>query len=200
MEKDVTKQECGLLKNLYDANKYFIILDSITGKRSLADRNKKNNINYQCKYPWKKLFCLPYYLKGPARSLVQHELPTGSQPPSGILLLHHGLPWAAGEQPDLPWSFPRAAGESLLWHLEHLLRRLLHWPWCSQSADLSPVAKLRYAALGFFFFLNVLSQRCYHCCWLIQPWPLLGPSWSRLALTLLDIKEASRSFLQKPLL
>jgi len=21
-----------------------------------------------------------------------------------------------------------------------------------------------------FFFLNVLSQRCYHCCWLAWPW------------------------------
>jgi len=36
------------------------------------------------------------------------------------------LPWAAGAQPALPWSSPWAAGESLLWRLEHLLPLLLH--------------------------------------------------------------------------
>lgn len=29
MEKKVTKHECGLLKNLYDGNKCFVILDSL---------------------------------------------------------------------------------------------------------------------------------------------------------------------------
>jgi len=35
--------------------------------------------------------------------------------------------WAAGGQPASPWSSsPWAAGESLLWHLEHFLPLLLH--------------------------------------------------------------------------
>jgi len=67
--------------------------------------------------------------------------PTGSQPPSGIYLLWHGVlpglwveadllhcgsPWAAGEQPASPWSSPQAARKPLLRHLEHLLPLLLH--------------------------------------------------------------------------
>jgi len=36
-------------------------------------------------------------------------------------LLHHGPPWAAGEQPASPWSSQVASEESLLLHLEHLL-------------------------------------------------------------------------------
>uniref|UniRef100_A0A8B9RUN6 Protein artemis n=1 Tax=Accipiter nisus TaxID=211598 RepID=A0A8B9RUN6_9AVES len=78
---------------------------------------------------------------GPARSLLQRGLPTGSQPPSGIPLLRRGVlcsraaggdllprgaPWAAGGQPASPGSSPRAAGESLLRRLEHLLPLLLH--------------------------------------------------------------------------
>lgn len=34
--------------------------------------------------------------------------------------------------------------------------------------------------------------------WLVQPWPAAGPSWSWLALGLLDMWEASSSFSQKP--
>jgi len=41
-------------------------------------------------------------------------------------LLHCGPPWAAGAQPASPWSSPRAAGESMLQCLEHLLLFLLH--------------------------------------------------------------------------
>ena len=41
-------------------------------------------------------------------------------------LLPRGPPWAAGGQPASPWSSPRAAGESLLRRLEHLLPLLLH--------------------------------------------------------------------------
>jgi len=33
----------------------------------------------------------PHMSTGPARSLLQHRLPTGSQPPSGIHLLQHGI-------------------------------------------------------------------------------------------------------------
>ena len=42
------------------------------------------------------------------------------------ILLHHGPAWAAGGQPSSPWSSSWVAGESLLWHLEHLLPLLLH--------------------------------------------------------------------------
>ena len=57
-----------------------------------------------------------------ARSLLQHGLPMGSQPPSGIHLLQPGPPWAAGEQPASPWSSSQAAREdSLLRLLKHLL-------------------------------------------------------------------------------
>jgi len=40
---------------------------------------------------------------------------------AGGNLLHHGPPWAAGAQPASPQSAPQAAGEPLLWRLEHLL-------------------------------------------------------------------------------
>jgi len=76
----------------------------------------------------------------PARSLLQHGLPKGSQPPSDIHLLrrgsppwaaggdllHRGPPRAAGAQPTSPQSSSWAAGEALLQHLEHLLPLLLH--------------------------------------------------------------------------
>jgi len=65
---------------------------------------------------------------GPVRSLLQRRLPMGSQPPPGTHLLWgqvvHGLQvdicstidlhGLQGGQPALPWSSPRAAGESLL--------------------------------------------------------------------------------------
>jgi len=43
-----------------------------------------------------------------------------------IYMLHHGPPWAAGEQPASLWSAPWASGEPLVWHKEHLLPLLLH--------------------------------------------------------------------------
>lgn len=45
MEKKMTKNECGLLKKLNDANKWFVILNSKI-KESLADINEKSNIQY----------------------------------------------------------------------------------------------------------------------------------------------------------
>ncbi|XP_074683769.1 LYR motif-containing protein 4 isoform X1 [Strix aluco] len=48
-------------------------------------------------------------------------------------LLHHVPPQAAGAQPAPLWSSPWAAGESVLWCLEHLLLLLLHRPWRPQS-------------------------------------------------------------------
>jgi len=45
---------------------------------------------------------------------------------AGGYLLHHGPPWAAGRHPASPRSTPWAAGESLLWCLEHPLPLPLH--------------------------------------------------------------------------
>jgi len=62
---------------------------------------------------------------GPARSLLQHRLPMGSQPPLGTPHSGMGYPWTAGGD-GLHHGPPWAAGESLLRHLEHLLPLLLH--------------------------------------------------------------------------
>ena len=67
---------------------------------------------------------------------------------AGGYLLHRGPPWAAGGQPASPWSSPWAAGESLLWCLEHLLPLLLHRPRCLQSC--------------FSHIFSLLSPGC--CC------------------------------------
>ena len=61
------------------------------------------------------------------------------------------------------------------------------------SHILTPLSPCRF----FFPFLNIFSQRHYHCCWLARPWPAAGPSWSWLVLALFDIGEASGSFSQK---
>lgn len=62
-------------------------------------------------------------------SLRKHSavLLWGSSWTAGGSLLHSSSPWAAGRQPDSPWSAPGAAGESLPQHLEHFLPLLLHW-------------------------------------------------------------------------
>jgi len=44
---------------------------------------------------------------------------------TGEYLLHCGPPRAAGAQPASPWSSPWAAGESLPWHLEHIIPEVL---------------------------------------------------------------------------
>ena len=59
------------------------------------------------------------------QSLLQAHPPApawGAPRTAGIYLLHCGPPWAAGGQPDSPWSSPPCATvKSLLQHLEHLL-------------------------------------------------------------------------------
>ena len=50
---------------------------------------------------------------------------------------------------------------------------LSFWPWCLQSSHSS--FKLQMPLSRFFFsFVNTWSQRCYHYCWLAQPWPEVG--------------------------
>jgi len=78
-------------------------------------------------------------------------------------LLHHGPPWAAGNQPASPWFSPQVAGR-----LEYLLP--LHLPLTLVSPELflsrilTPLSS--HGCQGFFFpfALTMLSQRCYHHC------------------------------------
>ena len=154
-------------------------------------------------FPWLQRSC-----QEPAAVWALHGVaPSFRHPPAlawgfprtaGGYLLHCGPPWAAGGQPDSPWSSLQAAGERLLQLLEHLLPRLLlHWPSCLQSHFLShilllsPAANCRYAVV-----LN--SLKSYHrgattiTDWLSldQQWVL---SWSWLALAPPDAGEASTS-------
>ena len=101
----------------------------------------------------------------------------GSQPPSGThllqcgdppqatggYLLHHGLPWAAGEQSASSWSALQAARASLLQRLQHLLPLLLHWPWCLQSCSSYIFSLLSTAAVEQQVISPHLpSLTCYH--------------------------------------
>ena len=87
---------------------------------------------------------------GPARKLAPARAVHGvtasfrAHPPAPAW----GPPRAAGGQPASPWSSPWAAGESLLWRLEHLLPLLLHRPRCLQSC--------------FSHIFSLLSPGC--CC------------------------------------
>jgi len=105
----------------------------------------------------------------------------GPQWAAGGDLLHHGPPWAAGEQSASPGSSARAAGESLLWCLEHLL------PSFCTDLGVCRVVSLAYShsslqlqllLLRVFFPLNMLSRMCYHRPWWARPWPAVGLSWS----------------------
>ena len=122
---------------------------------------------------------------------------------AGGYLLHRGPPWAAGGQPASPWSSPGAAGESLCsgaWSTSSPsfftdlgVCRVVFLTYSNSSLWL----QLLFCS-NFSPFLNMLSQRHYHRCWWARPWPAAGPSWSRLALALSDMGEASSSFSQKP--
>lgn len=47
-------------------------------------------------------------------------------------------------------------------------------------------------------FLDMLSQRHYHCQWWAQLWSAVVPSWIQLALSSSDTGEVSGSFSEKP--
>jgi len=122
---------------------------------------------------------------GPARSLLQHGVPTGSQPSSGIHLLQHGVPstgyrWISAP----PWTSMDCRGTTYLTMIfvTSCKGRL------SALASRAPPAPPFFTALGvfrvvsltlshsslstdvfspqffFFPFLNMLSQRHYHRC------------------------------------
>uniref|UniRef100_A0A8B9MTF9 SPATS2-like protein n=1 Tax=Accipiter nisus TaxID=211598 RepID=A0A8B9MTF9_9AVES len=147
---------------------------------------------------------------GPARNLLQRGLPTGSQPPFGIHLLRRGI--LHGLQVDISSTVDLHGlqGDSLPHQgLHHRLQGNL----CSSTWSISSLSfftDLGVCRVGsltcshsslqllflchsnsFFPFLKMLSQRRYLFCWLARPWPTAGPSWSRLALALSDMGEAS---------
>lgn len=66
------------------------------------------------------------------------------------------------------------------------------------SRHWTSVSSYHCAVVGFFPFLNLLSQRCYCYPWWVQPWPVAGPSWSHLELAPLDTGEASSSLSSLP--
>jgi len=117
----------------------------------------------------------PYGAPGPARSLLQCGLPTGSQTPSGIHLLWRGvlprLQMCICSSIDLhePW------GDSLPHHglLHGLQGNLCSSAWSTSSPCssltlvfaelfLTPPSLCKCCYAGFFAFLNMLSQRHYH--------------------------------------
>jgi len=114
---------------------------------------------------------------GPARSLLQHGLPTGSQLSSGIHLLWHGLQVEICSTVDLHGL----QGDNLPHHglLHGLLRNLCSGAWSTSSSSsfsftdlyvcravsliLIPLSSCNCCYTGFFSsFLNLLSQRRYH--------------------------------------
>ena len=99
---------------------------------------------------------------GPVRSLLQHGLSMGSQPPSGIHLLRREVPSTGYRWRSAPsWSSMDCRGttcRTMVFH--HELQRktlcsgisstssplLLHWPWCLQNC--------------FFHIVSLLSLHC----------------------------------------
>lgn len=63
--------------------------------------------------------------------------------------------WCVGK-PALVW----AAGQSLLWCLQHLLPLLLLSPWCCRAVYL--IFFLQFSLVVFYPFLNPFSQRLHH--------------------------------------
>lgn len=122
---------------------------------------------------------------GPDRSLLQHGSPRGSQPSWGTLLLHVRSSMAAAGTAVSPRSAPEAAGEPL--------SVLLPRPGCLQSSFPPEFSFLSSGCCctAVFFFVNTLSQSCYHCCWRALPWPVMGLPWTHLALTLGNMGKAS---------
>ena len=161
-----------------------------------------------------------HWSAGPGRSLLQLRLPTGSQPPSGIHPLRHGLPstgcrWRSSP----PWTSMDCRKTACL-SMVFIMRckGRLSVPSCRApllpppssltlvsaefflSHSVTPLSSLPFHRSFFFPFFNMLSQRHYHCCKLAWSWAVVGMSWSQLTLAVSDTGEASHRFSQKPLL
>jgi len=136
-----------------------------------------------------------HWSAGPGRSLLQHGLPTRSQLPSDIHLLRHGV--LPGLQVEICSTVD----------LHGLQGNLCSGAWSTSSPSfftdlgvcrvVSPTYSHSSLLLHllwcrfFYTFSNMLSQRRYHRCQLAQLWPVAAPCWSRLALALSDMGEAS---------
>lgn len=118
---------------------------------------------------------------GPATTLLQHGVSTGcsflqgtSTCPGMVFhrqqcrhLLHHGPMRAAGAQSASPWSSPRVARDSPLWHLEYLLPAFFTAPRVCGSACLT-------------FLLLTLTDAMHHFPpFLKYTFPDVPPSWLR---------------------
>jgi len=154
---------------------------------------------------------------GPGRSLLQCGLPMGSQLPSGIHLLWLGVPSMGCRWISAPaWTSTGCRGTACLTRVFSTVCRgtsalvpgappapafslTLVSAELFLSHILTPFSSCKMPLCRCFYtFLNGLPQRHYHCHRWARPWPTVGPSWSQLALALLDVGEASSSFSQKP--
>lgn len=128
--------------------------------------------------PWG---CVSHQEPSAAWALRGLQLPLGQ-----IHLLHHGLfhkvqhgdpcwCWVSkgcvGTACNHRWSFPCAAGESLIQHLKDLI--LLHWPWCLQGCFLRSFSlTLLLELLQWFvcFLKHVITE--------VVPASVMGPWWA----------------------
>jgi len=113
---------------------------------------------------------------GPDRSLLQRELLTGSQPPSGIHLLQRGVPSTGCRWRSAPlWTSMDCRGTACLTMVFSMGCRGISAPvpgspppppssltLVSAEWFCSHIVTLAYPAAGFFPILNLLSQRHYH--------------------------------------
>ena len=126
-------------------------------------------------------------------NLLQHRLPTGSQPPSGTPCS------SVGSSLGCRWGICSPVGlhgcsDSLPHHglLHGLQRNLCSGAWSTSCPSIfTDLGVCRVVALIYshffqllhlyrFFspFLTMLPRRCYHHCWWARPWPTVGHSGS----------------------
>ena len=171
----------------------------------------------RCHKSWQHTSIVGLSLRGPtspARSLLQHRLPTGSLPLLGAFICS-GVGSSTGFKcisAPLWTSIGRSRTASLSVVFPMGCRGISVL--ASGSPSLSPssltlvsaelfshtfsLLSLDAVVQEFFPFLNILPLRQYHCRWLPRPWPVVAPSLSWLVLALSGIGKASSSFSQKP--
>jgi len=108
----------------------------------------------------------PAWAPLPTGPQVLAGLLTGSQPPSGIHLLHHGPPRTEGEQPASPWSFITSCKGRVSAPASQAPPPPSFFTdlgVCRAVSFTSSHSSLLTALLShlFFPFLNMLSQRRY---------------------------------------
>lgn len=83
-------------------------------------------------------------------------------------LLRRSLTANCCKIPVSPRFFSQAAGESMLWNLEHLLCLLILWLCFSLSWSCFNFSSIFTACAEFCSLLGAFSQRCYHLGWWAQ--------------------------------